>query len=95
MPIDWVGLTKFIWDRLKHLAVYILILLILVGGPYLLFKHGENRGAQIWADQHPQNLFSGPTTVVQNKLPNTIIAIGKLQLDWRSDTVPTGKVIKK
>ena len=85
----------FIWERIKHLAVYVLILLVVVGGPWLLFKHGENRGAQNWADTHPQNLFSGPTTVVENKLPNTIIAVGRLQIDWRSDTTPTSKVVKK
>ena len=94
--MPWGAIATYIWERLKHLAVYILILVVIVGGPYLLFRHGKNMGAQEWATAHPQNLFSGNNTVVvQNKLPNTIIAIGRLQLDWRSDTTPTGKVVKK
>ena len=93
--IPWAEIAKFIWERLKHLGIYILLLLVLIGGPYLLFRHGENVGATNWATTHPQNLFSGPTVVVENKLPETIIAIGRFQIDWRTDSKPTGKVVKK
>jgi hypothetical protein len=37
-------LLPYVWKFLKHWGVYILMTIILVGGPYLLYRHGYNNG---------------------------------------------------
>jgi hypothetical protein len=44
VPIWLTTLIPYIWKFLKHWGVYILITIILVGGPYLLYRHGYNNG---------------------------------------------------
>lgn len=44
MPIWLINLIPYFWKFLKHWGVYILLTLILVGGPYLLYRKGFNDG---------------------------------------------------
>jgi len=44
MPIWLINFIPYLWKFLKHWGVYILITLILVGGPYLLYRKGFNDG---------------------------------------------------
>jgi hypothetical protein len=44
MPIWLLSLLPELWKFLKHWGIYILITLVLVGGPYLLYRKGFNDG---------------------------------------------------
>jgi hypothetical protein len=44
MPVWLISLLPEIWKFLKHWGVYILLTLVLVGGPYLLYRKGYNDG---------------------------------------------------
>lgn len=44
MPIWLIQFLPYVWRFLKHWGVYILITIVLVGGPYLLYRHGYNIG---------------------------------------------------
>ncbi len=78
MPIWLIPILKFIWDRLRHLAVYILILLIVIGVPYLLFRRGYNKGYNQSTIDHPTNVFNAPATIIQKeKLKGFGFHIGK------------------
>lgn len=44
MPVWLINLIPYVWKFLKHWGVYILITILLVGGPYLLYRHGYNNG---------------------------------------------------
>ncbi len=59
-------LLAFIWERLKHLSIYILVLAVLIGGPYLLYRRGYNKGYNQSTIDHPTNVFNAPAIVVQN-----------------------------
>lgn len=70
MPI-WL---PFVLERLKHFGVYILIALVLIGGPYLLYRKGVNVGYKEGyakaIQEHPPNIYNGPTTVNQQVCPS-------------------------
>lgn len=44
MPLWLIDILPLIWKFFKHWGIYILITLILVGGPYLLYRKGYNDG---------------------------------------------------
>ena len=44
MPIWLINLLPLVWKFFKHWGIYILITLVLVGGPYLLYRKGYNDG---------------------------------------------------
>ena len=44
MPVWLIQLIPMVWKFLKHWGVYILLTVILVGGPYLLYQKGYNNG---------------------------------------------------
>jgi hypothetical protein len=44
MPTWLLSALPYVWKFLKHWGVYILITLILVGGPWLIYRSGYNKG---------------------------------------------------
>lgn len=44
MPLWLINLIPMIWRFFKHWGIYILITLVIVGGPYLLYRKGHNDG---------------------------------------------------
>lgn len=44
MPTWLISALPYVWKFLKHWGIYILLTLVLVGGPYLLYRHGYNEG---------------------------------------------------
>ena len=44
MPIWLINLLPLVWKFFKHWGIYILLTLVLVGGPYLLYRKGYNDG---------------------------------------------------
>jgi hypothetical protein len=64
MPLWLINLIPLVWRFFKHWGIYILITLVLVGGPYLLYRHGYNVGYKTGYTQavkdHPSyNVGSG------------------------------------
>ncbi len=44
MPLWLLNLIPVIWRFLKHFGIYLLLAVLLVGGPYLLYRKGYNDG---------------------------------------------------
>ena len=44
MPLWLIQFLPLVWKFFKHWGIYILITLVLVGGPYLLYRKGYNDG---------------------------------------------------
>lgn len=44
MPPWLIQLLPVAWKFLKHFAIYLLLAVVLVGGPYLLYRKGHNDG---------------------------------------------------
>lgn len=44
MPVWLIQFLPLVWKFFKHWGIYILITLVLIGGPYLLYRKGYNDG---------------------------------------------------
>jgi len=44
MPTWLITLIPYVWKFLKHWGIYLLLTVLLVGGPYLLYRKGYNDG---------------------------------------------------
>jgi hypothetical protein len=42
-----------IWRFFKHWGIYILITIVLIGGPYLLYRKGHNDGYRLALKENP------------------------------------------
>lgn len=69
MPAWLLTLIPYVWRFLKHWGVYILITVVLVGAPYLLYRHGYNKGFKtgyaLAVKEHPSYIV-GEGGVVHN-----------------------------
>lgn len=65
MPPWLITLIPYVWKFLKHWGIYILLTVLLVGGPYLLYRKGYNDG-----ERHkvcpPTNTISAGGTQINN-----------------------------
>lgn len=65
MPPWLITLLPVIWRFLKHFGIYILLAVVLIGGPYLLYRKGYNDGhrAKICP---PSNTIAAGGTQINN-----------------------------
>lgn len=82
MPIWLVQFLPLVWKFFKHWGVYILITLILIGGPYLLYRKGYNDGRESKVCP-PTNTISAGGTQINNYKEDDYKLLGvKAKLLW-------------
>ncbi len=82
MPIWLINLLPVAWRFLKHFGIYLLLAVVLVGGPYLIYRKGHNDGYKSRICPPTNTISAGGTQINNFKEDDYKLAGMKVKLLW-------------